>query len=142
MRPQVHVREVEPAEERLIRRVLALDEILGRGGELVVAGLHALPCERTRVLDGLLTDAAPARLLGRVILVRRVAVQDAARTELRPKFREVFGARVVRILRVFFRIEVVEIPKELVEPVGGRQVLVAVAEMVLAELAGRIADGS
>ena len=36
--------------------------------ELVVAGLHALPRQRARVLDPLLADPAPARVLFRVVL--------------------------------------------------------------------------
>ena len=59
---QVHVGGVEPHEERLAGVVLALDEVLGGGDELVVAGLHALLGQRAGVLDLLLADAAPARL--------------------------------------------------------------------------------
>ena len=49
--------------------VLALDEVAGRVDELVVAGLHPLLGQRARVLDPLLADAAPARVLRRVVLV-------------------------------------------------------------------------
>ena len=48
--------------------------------------------------------------------------------------------RPIRPLRLFFGIEVVQVAEELVEAVGGRQVLVLVAEMVLAELTGGIAE--
>ena len=48
--------------------------------------------------------------------------------------------RPVGHLRLLLGIEVVEIAEELVEAVIGRQILIAVAEMVLAELAGRIAQ--
>ncbi len=65
---EVHVREVHPAEERLPPVVLALDEVAGGVGELVVAGLHPLPGQRARVLDPLLADASPARVLLRVVL--------------------------------------------------------------------------
>ena len=44
------------------------------------------------------------------------------------------------ILRVLLGVEVVEIAEELVEAMYRRQILVAVAEMVLAELAGGIAE--
>ena len=47
--------------------------------------------------------------------------------------------RVVGVLRLLLGVEVVEIAEELVEAVDRRQELVAVAEMVLAELAGRVA---
>ncbi len=41
--------------------------------------------------------------------------------------------------RVLHRIEVIEIAEELVEAVDGRQELVEIAQMVLAELAGGVA---
>src|SRR5208282_5760571 len=64
---EMHVRGVEPDEERLARVVLALDEISRRGDEFVVAGLHALLCERAGVGDSLLSDPSPARLFGRIV---------------------------------------------------------------------------
>ena len=54
-------------------------------------------------------------------------------------------ARILRVeiaFRLLLGIEMVEVAEELVEAVLGRQVLVLVAQMVLAELAGRIASGS
>ena len=60
-----------------------------------------------------------------------VAVDDAARAEVLPKFRVI---RVVRMLRLLLGIKMVEIAEELVEAVIGRQHLVAVAKMVLAKL--------
>ena len=47
--------------------------------------------------------------------------------------------RIVRVARVFHRVEVIEVAEELIEAVHGRQELVEVAEMVLAELAGGVA---
>jgi hypothetical protein len=49
------------------------------------------------------------------------------------------GRRVVLVLRLLLGVEVVEVAEELVEAVVGGQVLVAVAEVVLAELAGGVA---
>src|SRR5436190_706103 len=43
-------------------------------------------------------------------------------------------------LRLLLGVEVVEVAEELVEAVDGRQIFVAVAEVVLAELAGGIAE--
>ena len=43
--------------------------------------LHPLPRQRARVLDPLLADAAPARVLLRVVLRRRPAAEHAARAE-------------------------------------------------------------
>ena len=48
---------------------------------------------------------------------------------------------VVGVLRFLLGVQVVEIAEELVEAMHGGQVLVEIAEMVLAELPGRIAQG-
>jgi hypothetical protein len=50
----------------------------------------------------------------------------------------VFGT--IRILRFFFRIQVIEISEELVETVRGRKKLIPIAEMVLAELAAYVTE--
>ena len=60
---------------------------------------------------------------------RRVGLEEG-RVVLRP----------VGTLRLLLGVEVVEVAEELVEAVVGRQIFVAVAEMVLAELAGRVAE--
>jgi xanthosine utilization system XapX-like protein len=49
--------------------------------------------------------------------------------------------RVVELLGLFLGVQVIEVAVELVEPVHGRQELVAVAQVVLAELPGRVAKG-
>ena len=101
---------------------LPLHEVDGGGGRFVVDRLHALRVERAGVLDlavgGRLEHAA-----------RRVRL-DECRVVL----------RIVGPLRLLLGIEVVEVAEEFVEAVLGRQVFVAVAEMVLAELAGGIAE--
>ena len=92
--------------------------------------------QRAVVLDLLLADLAPARHLGRVVLVRRPGVQHVARAVLRAE------GRVLRIrepVRVRQGVEVVQVAVELVEAVQRRQVLVQVAEVVLAELPGGVA---
>ena len=61
----------------------------------------------------------------------------AARAELGAE-RRVF--RVVRQFRLFLGVEVIEVAVELVEAVHGRQKFVAVAEVVLAELSGGVAE--
>jgi hypothetical protein len=48
--------------------------------------------------------------------------------------------RVVELLGLLFCVEVVQVAEELIETVDGGQVLVLVAEMVFAELAGGIAE--
>ena len=102
--------------------MLTLDEVLRSVEEFGVDRLHALGVERAGVLD-------PA--VGR-------GLDDAARAELLP---ELGVLRIVGILRFFLGVEVVEVAEELVEAMRGRQVLVAVAEVVLAELAGGVAIG-
>ena len=79
MRPGVHVRGVEPHEERLAGVVGGLDELLGRRQELVVAGLHPLLGQRTGVLDLL------------AALAVRPAVQHAARAVLLLEVREILS---------------------------------------------------
>ena len=71
-------------------------------------------------------------------MVGGLAVHDAARTEPLPKVRKIARVRVVRQFRLFFRVQVVQIAVKLVEPVHGRQIFVAVAEVVLAELRRRV----
>jgi hypothetical protein len=44
------------------------------------------------------------------------------------------GDRVVEPLGLFFRIEVIQVAEKLIEAVHRRQILVAISEMVLAEL--------
>ena len=65
----VHPRRVEPDEERLAVALRLVDELERVIEDLVVDRLHPLGRERAGVLDLLLADLAPARLLGRVILV-------------------------------------------------------------------------
>ena len=49
--------------------------------------------------------------------------------------------RVIGVRRIFHRVEVIEVAEELVEAVNGRQELVEIAEVVLAELARDVAHG-
>ena len=53
--------------------------------------------------------------------------------------REVFFRRVVIHLRLFLGIQMVEIAVEFIEAVIGRQHVIEIAEMVLAELSRRVA---
>ena len=117
--------------------MLPLHVVDGGGGGLVVDRLHALLGERAGVLDGLLADLAEARIDRGVVLVGRLAPEHAARPELRAVGRVL---RIVGQLRLFLGIEVVEVAEEFVEAVDGRQRFVAVADVVLAELAGGVAE--
>ena len=106
----------------LVRLVDEAQRVLGH---LVVDGLHALLGQRAGVLDLLAALAVGP------------AVQHAARPEVLLELRVL---RIVRILRLFLGVEVIEIAEELVEAVQRRQILVLVAEVVLAELAGGVAE--
>ena len=74
---------------------------------------------------------------GGVVGVGGPGVHDPARAEFLP---ELGRLRVVGILRLFLGVEVIEVAEELVEAVDGREELVQVAQMVLAELSGRVAE--
>ena len=138
----VHVGRIEPDEEGLAGVVRFLHEFLGARDEIVVAGFHALLGERASILDFLLADLAPARLNGRIVLVGREGMHDAARPERLLEVREVLLVGVVILFRLFLGVEVVEVAVKLVEAVVGRQHRVEIAEMVLAELAGGVALSS
>ncbi len=103
-----------------------LHEAEGLARDLLVDRLHALLVERP----------------GRLDLLRAVrvgpAVDHAARREALAQLRIL---EVVRMLGLVLGVEVVERAEELVEAVRGRQMLVAVAEVVLAELAGLVPPG-
>src|SRR5262249_55637358 len=96
-----------------------IDELLRRAEEFLVNRWHALDVQRASVLD----------------LAVGIRVYDAARSEL------LFELRILRIeiaFWLFLSVEVIEIAEELVEAMISRQMVVVIAEMVLAELAGRI----
>ena len=92
--------------------------------------------QRTFIDDPLLADLAPARHFGRIVRVGRIAVDQAARTVSVVVFL-VDRERVP--VRIGHRVEVVQISEELIEAVHGREILVQVTEVVLAELPGGIA---
>ena len=130
----VHARRVQPDEERLALLLRLVDELERVLADLVVDRLHPLWVERPGVLDLLLADLAPARVDVRIVDVVRVTVEHVARTDLVLELR-----RVVGVSGILHRVQVIEVAEELVEAVDGRQVLVAIAEVVLAELAGGVA---
>src|SRR5205814_7767019 len=118
--------------------LLALVDELGRGGEdLLVHRLHPLLRQWAGVLTALLAPLPEAAVVGECARrVRRVAVEHAARAE---PLLERGVLRVVGVLGLLFGIQMVEVAEELVEAVDRRDELVAVAEVVLAELARRVA---
>ena len=135
--PQVHARAVEPAEERLAGLGLALDEVDRRASEVSssIVSIRFLVSGPVSSIVCLPTGPSAAARSGRP--VGGLAAEHAARAELLLELRV---ARVGALLRLLLGVEVVEVAEELVEAVDGRQVLVAVAEVVLAELAGGVAE--
>jgi hypothetical protein len=131
----VHARRVEPAEERLATSLGPVDELHGVCQDLVIDGLHPIWIERARVLDPLLADLAPTRLDGRIVLVGRPAVQHVAWADLVDESRWVVGMR-----RVFHRVEVIEIAEKLFKAVNCGQIFVEIAQVILSELARRVAN--
>ena len=132
----MHAARIEPGKERLLVPIRAVDEVEGGFKKLLVDRLHALLGERSGIGAALLAPLAETRILAWRLGDGRRAAQHAARTEAQP---ELGALRVVRVLGLVLRVQVVEIAEELVEAVNGRQEFVAVAEMVLAELPGRVA---
>ena len=85
--------------------------------------------------DFLLADAAPTRLFGWVINVCCDAIQQTARAKRIQKFRVL---RIVIVFGLFFSIQVIEVAVELIKAVDRRQKLVAIAQVVLADLCCRV----
>ena len=107
--------------------VRVADELNGAVGGVVIHRLHALARQRAGVLD----------------LTVGLRVQHAARAERLAEgaaVGELHVARIVLVLRLFLGIQMVEVAVELVEAVVGGQMLVAVPEVVLAELSGSVAE--
>jgi hypothetical protein len=120
VRPDVHPRRIKPAEERLVVLGGLVDELQAGIEKLLVNRFHTLLVQGSGVFD----------LLRAVRIGPRM--QHTTRSELLP---ELGVLRIILAFRFFLRIKVIEISEELVEAVHGRQELVAVTEVVLAELA-------
>src|SRR5262245_2195965 len=118
----MHARRVPPDEEGFAGPVLLLHERQRPRGNLLVDRLHALLGERAGILD----------------LAAGERMDHASRAE---SLLEFWILGIVDALRLLFGVEVIEIAEELVEAVGGREELVTVAQVVLAELAGGVAQG-
>ena len=136
VRDDMHAGRVEPDEKRLVVGLGFVDEFEGEVANLVIHCFHALGIERTGVLNLLFADLAPARHHGRVIRSSRPRMHHVARAN---DIQEIL--RIVRMRRVFHRVEVIEVAKELVETVDGGQILIEIAKVILTELPGGIAHG-
>jgi hypothetical protein len=67
-------------------------------------------------------------------------VDNAARSKPLSKLREVRRRRIVRLFRLLLSVEVVQVTEEFVEAVDRREELVAVAQVVLAELGSGVSQ--
>ena len=124
MRPDVHAGGVPP-EKNGLSAFAASVEVIERGlGDFLVNRLHAL-------------------LASGPVLSIFCVPSALAQVWITPRVAELFDHRrvfeVVGILELFLGVEVIERAEELIEPVRGGQVLVEVAEVVLAELRGHVA---
>ena len=120
MREDMHPGRVPPQEERLVRLLRAVHEVQCLGRDLLVDRLHALARQRTGIGD----------------LAVGKAVDDAARPELLLELRVL---RVIGVLGLLLGVQVIQIAEKFVEAMRGGQHVIAVAEVVLAELAGHVA---
>src|SRR5262247_2596657 len=125
---KMHMRGVHPQKKWFARLVLALDEVDRSRLEFIVYRLHSLLGERSSVFD----------FLSAVWICP--AMQDTARTILLSETREILLGRIVAQLRFFFRVKVIEVSKELIEAMHRREMFVAVAKMVFAELPCGVAE--
>ncbi len=124
MGKDVHPSGVPPEEERLVFILGLFHKAQRFRGDFLVNRLHALNVERAGALDLLRTVGV------------RPTVKHATSAEFLLHFRVL---EVIGILRLLLGVEVVERAKELVEAMGGRQGVIGVAEVVLAELSRLVA---
>ena len=136
-RKHVHAGAVVPDEERLPGLDRPLHEVHRPRDQFVLDGFHALSRDGAGILAGLLADLAEPRVHRRVVHVRGLAVEQAARAEGRLELRVL---RIIRVFGLLLGVEVVEVAVELIEATHRRQEFVAVAEMVLAELRRGVAQ--
>ena len=128
MSPDVHARAVPPDEERLVIVGGPFHEVQGPCRHFFVDGFHALLRQRAGILDATVGEAVD-HTAGSEFLLQRLAI---GKHEI---------GRVVRMLRLLLGIQVVEIAEKLIEAVVGRQHLVEVAQVILAELSRGVALG-
>jgi hypothetical protein len=105
--------------------------------KLLVGHLHPLLGQRPGVVAALPAPLPEPRIFARGLGQGRSASEDAARAKAQL---ELEILRIVGVLRLVLGVQVVEVAEEDVEAVHGRQEFVAVAQMVLAELPGHIAE--
>ena len=117
----VHTGGVKPGKEWLTGFYLTFHKVVVGGKRLFVNRTHTFHGQRTGIFNlavsGALNHAAWAKFF----------------TESR-----VF--RIVRVLRFFFSVQVVQVAEKLIKTVCGRQELIAIAKVVFTKLAGGITE--
>src|SRR5262245_45217043 len=108
------------------------------GEQVILDRLHAFTGQWSSVLDGLLAHATKALVFGWIVSRRRLALQDATRGKELLEHGVVFG--IVGLFGLFLRVQVVEISVELIESMHGRQILVPIAEVILADLRRHVTE--
>ena len=131
----MHPAWIEPHKEGLLVAVCPIDEIRRSCKEFLVDCFHALFGERSGILALLLAPGAEAGIVAGRVGRDCDAFHHATRAKLRL---ERWILRIVRIFRLIFGIQMIEVSEELVEAVNGGQEFIAIPEMVLAELSGRV----
>jgi hypothetical protein len=126
-RAKVHVRRVEPHEERGLGLDLTGHEIDRRVAELLVDRFHPLAVQRPGVFDPLRAVCVGPR------------PDHPTRPEPLAEPGELLVSGIVVELRLLFGVQVIQVAEEFIEPVNRREELVAVAEVVLAELSRGVA---
>ena len=121
----MHARGVVPDEKRFVCLDRVVDETLGFDQDFSIQRPLAFTSEGAFVFD-----------LLRAVRIRP-RVNDAA---LREELRDLGCFRKIILLRVLAGVEVIENAKELIKTVRGGQVLIAVAQVILAKLAGGVAE--
>ncbi|MDT4858198.1 hypothetical protein FQZ97_926540 [compost metagenome] len=155
-RGDVHACRVVPDEERLLRLlgIVAVEEVDNLGRDLLVHGLRSLQRQRALILAALVRR----RPVGGCAREHRTRWRQASRRlgiNGRGILRKSWDRRVlarrrecllgrcpvdIRQAYSLHGVEVIQIPPELLEAVRGRQGFSVISEMVLAELAGVVAE--
>src|SRR5450755_558428 len=111
----MHTTGVVPQEERFLGCCGTVYEIERSSDHFIFDRLHTLAREWASVLDRLLPNLAKPWISSRIIFVRCEGMEHAAWAKLRKKFGRL---RVIRVFRLLFGVEVIEVAKKFVEPVN------------------------
>ncbi len=131
---------VVPQEERLVGLCRTIDEIDGSPDQLVVDvfhielgfGIHVrMRRQRAAIDNRLFANLAPTRIGRWIVDGGGLGLDDVARAEIGEELRRF---RILRIVGLFHRVEMVKDTIELVEAMHRGQILVAIAKMIFADL--------